>query len=316
MRKHSQLLRIAKLKGANKIETAAKHNLREIAAEIGDYGNINGRRSIQNYILCGANTAAEVASDTQSLMDEAGIKKPRKDAVLALEILISLRLNSTIDTKSFFSDSLAWAKGYFRAPVVSAVAHFDENAPHCHILIVPLVNGRMNGSRLMGYKKKLHSMQLDFNRKVGEHHGLTYQAHTKRQEASILHTACQTILEAIKAHPERLNEPALSDALMDAFSFNSDDLVLALEEKTLDINPIGFDVLQTSQQETTHIGFANKLTAGNNQSISSVGFQDQGIDKPKIERHKLQNEAPGKLLQRRKPTIQIPQSWLVVFGRS
>lgn len=296
-----------KLKGTGIIEVAAKHNLREIAAEIGDYGDIDGRRTNRNYILCGANTAAGVASDAQSLMDEAGIKSLRKDVVLGLEIIISLRPNSTIDTESFFSDSLAWAKGFFRAPVVSAVVHFDENAPHCHIIIVPLVDGHMNGSRLMGYKYRLYSMHANFNRKVGKHYGLTYQAHAKRQEASKLNKACLVILEAIKAHPERLSEPALSDALMNAFSYNSDDLLLALDNKTLDINPIGFDVLPIAKQETTHIGFANKLTTGNNQSISSVGFQSQGTEKPKIERHKLRKEIREKLLQDIKPATQRKQ---------
>lgn len=304
MRKHAQFVSMKKLKGAGKIEVAAKHNLREIAAEIGDYGDIDGRRTNQNYILCGTDTAAGVASDAQSLMDEAGIKSLRKDAVLGLEIIISLRPDSAINARPFFRNSLEWADGYFRAPVVSAVVHRDQKNPHCHIIIVPMVNGHMRGSSLMGNKKKLHLMQVDFNRKVGESYGLTYQAHGKRQVTSKLHLACQTILEAIKAHPERLNETALSDALMAAFSHNSDDLLLAFDKKTLDINPIGFEVLPIAKQETTPIGFAHKLTAENKQSISSVGFHSHGIEKPKIERHKLRKELPTLPKNTDKPPLQ------------
>jgi hypothetical protein len=63
MRKHAQFLRIGKLKGDGIIELAAKHNLRELAAEIGNYGDIDGQLTHLNYILRGADTAADVASD-------------------------------------------------------------------------------------------------------------------------------------------------------------------------------------------------------------------------------------------------------------
>jgi hypothetical protein len=319
MRKHAQFLRVKKLKGAGIIKLAARHNLRELAFGKGGYNGIDARRTKQNYILRGANNAADVASYAQSLMDDAGIKSPRKDAVLGLEIVISLPLNSEIDIKPFFRDSLAWVHAYFQVPVVSAVVHLDESASHCHFIIVPIVNGHMNGSHLIGYKKKLHAMQADFNLKVGENYGLTYEAHGRRQEASKLNLACQKILEAIKTNPERLKEPALSNALMVAFNYNSDDLLLALANKKLNINSIGFDVLPTSQQEATSIGFANNLTAGDNQSISCVGDVASNIldeDRLPLRRKKLLNNTPTQKRLKRKPTTQIPQSWATVFGKS
>ena len=78
MSKHAQLVRMKKLKGTAVIEVAAKHNLREIAAEIGGYGHIDGRRTAQNYILHGADTAAGVASAAQSAMDQAEVSIPRQ----------------------------------------------------------------------------------------------------------------------------------------------------------------------------------------------------------------------------------------------
>jgi hypothetical protein len=312
MEKHEQVVCIGKMKGAGKIKLAARHNLRELAGGKGGYNGIDSQRTTLNYILCGAGTAADVASEAQSLMDDAGIKSLRKDAVLGLEIIISLPSESKIDLKPFFRDSLAWVKGYFQVPVVSAVAHCDQNNPHCHIIIVPLVNGHMNGSELMGYKSDLHAMHEDFNRKVGKRYGLTHQAQGN----------CHT----------------------------------------RDTNPIGFEAQSTSQQETTPIGFANNLANEDDQSLSSVGLQSQGIDKPKIERHKLRkeiceksqqnvqpaiqrkqllkklpseiprqspqtdmpmvqshkllNKTPTQKRLKRKPTTQIPQSWAEVFGKS
>ena len=61
-----------------------------------------------------------------------------------LEIIFSLRPHSPIDGRAFFTDALAWAEIYFQhAPIVSAVVHCDEVANHCHVLVVPIVDGRM-----------------------------------------------------------------------------------------------------------------------------------------------------------------------------
>lgn len=274
MIKHAQLVRIKKLKGAAIIEVAAKHNLREIAAEVGGYGGIDAQRVHLNYILRGADTSAGVAGAARLLMEQAKVKKLRIDAVRGLEVIFSLRPNSPIDGKAFFSDSLTWAESYFQpAPIVSAVVHCDEQAQHCHVIILPIIGGCMNGSRLMGNKPKLHTMQENFNEQVGQRYGLTYQAAGRRLRAAILPTACQDILKAIKANPERLSEPELGNALMVAFSYNSDAILLALQKETADTKPIGIVASPSAQSKENPIGFENESEAENSQSLSCVGFQ-------------------------------------------
>ncbi|MBC7455332.1 MAG: hypothetical protein H7335_16885, partial [Massilia sp.] len=89
---HAQFLRIKKLTGKVIIEVAARHNHREILAELGAApgGHIDPARVGLNRVLRGHGTAAAVASQAKILMDAAGVKAMRKDAVRALEIIFSL----------------------------------------------------------------------------------------------------------------------------------------------------------------------------------------------------------------------------------
>jgi hypothetical protein len=274
---HAQFLRIKKLKGEAIITLAARHNLREIAAEIGGYGDIDGRRVHLNYILRGAGTAASVASAAQQLMDEAKVKHIRKDAVRGLEIIFSLRAGSAIDDKVFFTDALAWADKYFDVPVVSAVAHLDEAAIHCHAILVPIVAGRMAGSSLMGNKPKLLAMQTDFQEQVGCRYGLTYTPAGRRPGASILPQACKDVLDALKSNTARLNEPAVSKAMLVAISHNTDALVFALglqlPQSASVVKPIGFETPPSPAQNEKPIGFDEGADDEKKQSLCSVGFQ-------------------------------------------
>jgi hypothetical protein len=123
-----------------------------------------------NDTLAGAATADEVAQHAKELM--AGVGPLRKDAVMALELVLSLPVATTIDASRYFSDCLQWAQGYFACPVLSAVIHLDEAAPHCHILLLPLVDGRMAGNKLMGGRSQLLAMQTSFHESVASKHGL------------------------------------------------------------------------------------------------------------------------------------------------
>ena len=172
---------------------------------------------------------------------------------------------------------MAWADKYFNAPVVSAVVHRDEAAIHCHVILVPIVAGRMAGSRLMGNKPKLLAMQTDFQQQVGCHYGLTYTPAGRRPGASILSSACKDVLDALKSNTERLNEPAVSKALLVAISHNTDALVLALglqlPQSASVVNPIDFETPPAPAQIEKPIGFDEGAEDEKKQSLSCVGFQ-------------------------------------------
>lgn len=167
-------LRVKKLKQGGIIKLAARHNRREIQAELGADSHIDPARTHLNQTLQGAATADDVALAAKALMRGAGIGKLRKDAVKCIEAVFSLPPDHAIDDTAYFTDCAAWAGVYFggAANILSVDIHRDEGAPHCHVLILPLVNNRMDGSNLIGGKKKLHEMQMQFFNEVAIRYGL------------------------------------------------------------------------------------------------------------------------------------------------
>lgn len=218
---HTQYVRVERMKGGGIIKKAARHNLREIQAELGADSHIDPLRTSQNVVLRGARLADDVANLAKALMDEAKEKHPkakrRKDQVLGLEAVVSLPPQSGIDEREFFTDALAWAEGFFEVPILSAVIHNDEAAPHCHIVMLPLFDGRMIGSRLFGSKQRLQAMQASFFEKVGQPYGLARQSPRKRLSAAFRRKVAVMAADYLKRNPNSLNEPTILDALRDVF---------------------------------------------------------------------------------------------------
>lgn len=220
----------------NVIKVAAMHNLREIVAEFGaraDSG-INPARIALNYQLRGPDTAAGVADLAQALLDNAGVQKLRRDACMALELVFSLPEGSAVDHREYFAAAVAWADGFFNVPILSATAHLDEQANHCHLLLLPLVAGRMQGGALAGGPTKIKMMLADFQQQVGQRFGLAHQPRAKRLSKTSRDAAGRKVLDMLKAHPERLNVPAVRDALIAALGQHHETLLplLGIEPPT------------------------------------------------------------------------------------
>jgi len=206
----NHFLRIKKLTGKNIIKAAAKHNLRQIAAEIGADSHIDAARIPVNVILVGPGSADEVARNAQAMMDGANVKPLKVTAIRALEVVFSLPPDTTADQRRFFEDATEWAGAHFGVPTLSAVIHNDEAAPHCHVLLLPLVEGRMVGSDLHGGKPKLLAMQADFYDKVGRKHGLARTMPKKRHSTAICLAAINMARECLRTNS------ALQDDVIDA----------------------------------------------------------------------------------------------------
>jgi hypothetical protein len=209
------------------IRVAALHNLRELAAEIGvnATSGIDPSRIGLNYLLRGPDTAAGVADLAQALLDNAGVTKLRRDASMALELVFSLPQGSAVDHREYFAAAVAWADGFFSVPILSAAVHLDESAKHCHALLLPLVAGRMQGGALAGGPTKIRAMLADFQQQVGQRFGLAHQPRARRASKANRDVAGRMVLDAIKAHPERLNVPAVRDALIDALGQHHETLL-------------------------------------------------------------------------------------------
>ena len=225
---HGHFLRMKGLKGKAIIVTAAKHNSREILAELdGSQGaTIDPCRTPLNYILRGPATAAGVASEARALMATAGIATLRKDALRGLEIIFSLPAGTTVDQRAFFDDALSWAEQWFSVPILSAIVHNDEAAPHCHVILLPLVDGRMRGSELMGNRMKIMAMQGDFQTKVGQRYGLARQAAPARPSAAHRQQAIDAALAVLEANSGL--QAGLLRMLLEPHKANPEPLLLAL----------------------------------------------------------------------------------------
>ena len=212
---HAQLLRIKKLKGGGIIAIAARHNLEP---EARDKVHIDPRKSSQNIVLRGAGRAVDVAAEAVRLMEQAKAKPLRKDAVRALEIIVSLPPASGIAEMDFFTDAVAWAEQFFEIPILSAVIHNDEAAPHCHVLMLPLFDGRMLGSALIGNRGRLLAMQADFHAKVGQGYGLKRGTPAKRHSGAARASAADGIVAALRRDKTSLDDPAIRDALREVIA--------------------------------------------------------------------------------------------------
>lgn len=189
-------LRIKKLKGSGIITVAARHNKREIQAETGAAGSIDPTRSRLNQTLVGPSAAADVGQLAKDLMTAAGVTKLRKDAVMGLEVVFSLPPGHAIDDRAYFSDCAVWAGRYLGGITLSVDIHRDEAAPHCHVLLLPLVDGRMDGGRMVGHKQKLMAMQKQFHLDVAGRYGLN-KAPAKLSGAS-KQVAAQAVLQRLR----------------------------------------------------------------------------------------------------------------------
>ena len=160
------LVRFAKLKGPTAALRAARHNLRELALT----PNITPGQQHLNFVLLGHQTADAVNAAYKAQLEAAGIDKLRVDAVRLIEALVSLPVGIHDDECAYFQAALDWmATEFGSANLLSAVVHKDESAQHMHVLIVPLVHGRMQGSDLLGGKAQLRARLARFEQAMQPH---------------------------------------------------------------------------------------------------------------------------------------------------
>ncbi|EBF0417634.1 plasmid recombination protein, partial [Salmonella enterica subsp. enterica serovar Anatum] len=164
------VLRTEKLKHLASVYRSLKHSFREQ-----DTPNAAAELRHENSHF-GAQSAAEAQAAIKAKLPE----KRRKDAVLAIEYLITaspeaMHSKSREEQDAYFADSLEWLKERHGAEnVVYAGIHRDEKTPHMYAYVVPIDpdSGRLNAKRWLGGSKALNQMQTEFAEKVGAQHGL------------------------------------------------------------------------------------------------------------------------------------------------
>ena len=271
------------INGGRKPQTlldAARHNLREIQAELGADGHIDPLRIQQNVVMQGPSTAADVINLATELYAGAGVEPAnlRKDYCQAIELLFSLPVGSVIEAPTFFEKCMLWADKAYGLPVLLATAHHDEAAKHLHVLLLPLKEGAHVGSRpvaIAATREKRESFFLEvagpagLKRSNAKMRGAV-KAWGVQAVLAKVHAmgwqACESVLRPVlQAAIERDPMPTMRALQIDVSSIRPQ---ATLNEKTKPANAIGF-----AGSVEKPIGFASRLVP--DQNLSGVGFSDQ-----------------------------------------
>ena len=221
----SQLLSVKKLKSLDILKNCLKHNLRQIPRELGENRHIDPTRCKLNQNLVGGSDPSNMVNEVAAKIVAATGKKLRRNGVLALEYLISLRPNTTVDINGYFPEVIEWLEDYLGCPIISAVVHLNEGAPHMHVVVLPLRHGRMMGSALVGYKADLAALKQSHYKCVGQRFGLTMAESIpkfKRYEIS------RRVVDVLCSTKDLLDQPLVRTALQNIIQINPSELMSIL----------------------------------------------------------------------------------------
>ena len=246
--------------------TAARHNLREIQAELGSVGRIDPGRSATNAILAGPAEAAQVQALAVDLLAAAGLNPAamRRDHVQALEFVFSLPPSSGVDPAAYFDRCLAWLVEALPLPVLSAVSHADEVAPHLHVLLLPLADGVHLGGKPVERPKLLQLRESFFNVVAGP-------AGLQRESAKLRGQAKRWAVAAVMARCEAMGLPAANGPLWPV-------LMAAIErDPTAAVRALGIELSaqkdRQTQAEPNPIGIEGTTMSS---KANPIGIEKQG----------------------------------------
>jgi len=172
------IVRTAKLKSAGNIGGLNAHMTRTM-----DVPNADPDLARYNSRPIGS---ADLNADVQARLQEAGITKTRKGAVLAVEHLMTaspehfgshVKVNElgekqlwlhTDRWQAFEKASIEWLQErYGKENLVNVTVHKDETTPHLHAVIVPIDSkDKLNCRDFLGGREKLRDLQTSFAQKV------------------------------------------------------------------------------------------------------------------------------------------------------
>jgi hypothetical protein len=236
------VVRFKKQKEPQSIRVVTDHNKRaRFFYEQGHEHAPGGGQLIarKNEKLWGPDTPEEVADLARSLIRQHAVKKLRKDAVRAVEVLLSLSPGHGIDDTVFFTDSMHWFAQRFGGMenLLAADIHRDETHDHVHMLFLPVLDGRMVGSQMVGGRGKIKGCKLSFNEEICRQYGVRVLMvdSLSRQEKAIASRAVQECLvaardpvstslvwDAVRTSIENQPEPYLPLLGMSASMFRQD----------------------------------------------------------------------------------------------
>jgi hypothetical protein len=225
LQRHQAFLRLGKItKGPESALIAARHNMRELPLA----PNIVAGKQALNYVLQGPSSAAAVQAKYEAVLAKHGMTKLRKDAVRLIEALVSLPVGVDDPTHQYFEVALKWLSTEFgKTNILSAVIHKDEAAQHMHVLIIPLVEGRMRGADLMGgpgIVRDRHARFVTSMQQPWTQLGVVFQPSPRQRKAAM----ADEVLAYLKRTDDSMWTSRVAQVIRDCIEGNPESFYLTL----------------------------------------------------------------------------------------
>lgn len=261
-----QFVRLGRIKDRDTILKAARHNLREIQRELGPASNIDSERSDLNEVLDGPSDSLAVVAAFDAILREANIEKPRKNAVWVVEVMVSLPVAFRGNSPAFFRRALKWVREFLGGVVFSAVIHRDEAQEHMHVLVVPIIDGRLRGRDYIGDIKRLQTIQVDFHTSVAAPHGLARPPPKTRITVAQKGATAIAVCARIEADPSCLSDPRVKALLFALIEKDPVELARALD---VPISPVRVQPkADTRRPNQTAIAVCGSLNSSQENAIA------------------------------------------------
>lgn len=160
------IFRFEKHKSKGTVTSSLKHTFREIETK-------NADLSVQNEILKGGSSSKDVMKDYNNRLKQVlGDKKPRKNAVLAIETIqtFSPEQVKNINLDKWKRDNLQFLEETFgKDNVISVVLHLDEKTPHITAVILPIDSKNKLNCREVTSRENLIKYQDNYAKHMEQH---------------------------------------------------------------------------------------------------------------------------------------------------
>jgi hypothetical protein len=221
---------------ARTLRLAEAHNLRKMAAS---NSAIDQRKSHLNTELVPMGSAS-LEDKVISILTARGIaldsyRLKMKNRGYAVELLFTVTDGYVCDFYSLYSDCLDWLKSYHPESVIAhAVVHLDEKTPHMHVVLVPIVDGKLQADKVRGYRQLNSLRSISLYEYLDPEYGLSYPAflygaskkygaekairiYRSLPDGQVRRVLDQAIIQAIHGRPEPFMH-AMKIPLKEAFS--------------------------------------------------------------------------------------------------
>jgi hypothetical protein len=155
------IMRLKKLKSAAKIMGMARHNFRSIDTPNADPSKV----LLNEHKACSG--VFEVMEKYKALLPD----KVRKNAIHAVDYMITTSATaSPRDNQIAIDKGIEWVtEKHGKENVLMCSIHRDETTPHVHIVVMPLLDGKLNGKHFVGgHKDRLSDLQTEYFELLGD----------------------------------------------------------------------------------------------------------------------------------------------------